>query len=243
MRTLSNKELLHAWERGAGRSPLERALVLLDAAADTADGDPAACSIGERDRRLLELRESLFGQEMTAVATCKGCSSRVEVAFCVRDVLLPAAHPTLSFTSGDYAIQARLPNSTDLIELQSDSTQARDPSPLARLLSRCLLRVERAGEAVAPEALPEEIHALVSARMADADPQAQVVLKLQCDSCSHAWREDFHIDTFLWSEVNAWAGRMLNEVHQLACAYGWSESQILELGPLRRTLYLNMVAE
>ena len=240
MRIPSAKELLYAWERGAGRPPLERALVLLHAATDTADGDPAAYSIGERDRHLLELRESLFGQEMTALATCKGCSGRVEVAFQVRDVLLPTTHTTLKFTSGDYALEARLPNSTDLIALQSSPAGAPQPS---HLLARCLLRAERAGQAIAADALPEEIRAVVSERMAEADPQAQVVLKLQCDGCGHAWREDFHIDAFLWSEVNSWAGRLLNEVHQLACAYGWSEAQILELGPLRRNLYLNMVAE
>jgi hypothetical protein len=241
MKTPSAKELLYAWERCAGRPPLQRALVLLEAAADTGDADPAAYSIGERDRRLLELRESLFGQEMTAVATCKECSGRVEVAFQVRDVLFPTTHTTLRFSSGDYALEARLPNSTDLIELQSGPAGT-TPQP-SRLLARCLLRAERAGQAIAAEALPEEIRAVVSERMAEADPQAQVVLKLQCDRCGHAWREDFHIDAFLWSEVNAWAGRLLNEVHQLACAYGWSETQILELGPLRRNLYLNLVAE
>jgi hypothetical protein len=207
--------------------------VLLDAAADSEDGTAAAYSIGERDRRLLQLRETLFGQEMTAVAACGGCSGRVEVAFQVRDLLLPAARPALSFTSGDYAIQARLPNSADLVDFPAR----------AQLLARCLLRIEQNGQTIAPDALPEEIQDVVSERMAEADPQAQVVLKLQCDSCGHSWREDFHIDAFLWSEVNAWAGRLLHEVHQLACAYGWSESEILELGPLRRNLYLNMVAE
>jgi hypothetical protein len=241
MRTLSAKELLCAWERGAGRAPLERALALLDAATDAADGDPAKYSIGERDRRLLELRESLFGQEMNAVATCQGCSCRVEVMFQVRDILLPATHATLRFRSGDYTIEARLPNSSDLIELRLD---AEGTTPLlSRLLALCLLRAERAGKAVPAEALPDEIRTVVSERMAEADPQAQVVLKLQCDRCGHTWHEDFRIDAYLWSEVNAWAGRLLNEVHQLACAYGWGEAQILELGSLRRNLYLGMIAE
>jgi len=51
----------------------------------------------------------------------------------------------------------------------------------------------------------------------------------------------FDILTYLWSEIEDWAQRLLLEVHTLALAYGWSERDILAMSPRRRRLYLEMV--
>jgi hypothetical protein len=47
--------------------------------------------------------------------------------------------------------------------------------------------------------------------------------------------------TFFWSEISAEARRLLLEVHNLASAYGWSESDILSMSALRRRYYLEMI--
>ena len=77
--------------------------------------------------------------------------------------------------------------------------------------------------------------------MADADPQADVRLAVTCPSCGTGWEVPFDAGSFLWSEVEAWARRTLLEVHQLAAAYGWSEAEVLALGPRRRQAYLELV--
>jgi hypothetical protein len=46
---------------------------------------------------------------------------------------------------------------------------------------------------------------------------------------------------YFWSEINAWAYRLLGEVHSLASAYGWREEDILAMSPWRRHVYLEMV--
>ena len=46
--------------------------------------------------------------------------------------------------------------------------------------------------------------------------------------------------SFLWTEIEAWAWRMLSDVHTLARAYGWGERDILALSPTRRQFYLEM---
>jgi hypothetical protein len=48
---------------------------------------------------------------------------------------------------------------------------------------------------------------------------------------------------FFWEEIDVWAERTLSDVHRLASAYGWSESDILALGPRRRQRYLALIAE
>ena len=77
--------------------------------------------------------------------------------------------------------------------------------------------------------------------MADADPQADVRLALDCPACGHKFLAAFDVVAYFWSEINAWAYRLLGEVHTLASAYGWREDDILALSPWRRHVYLEMV--
>ena len=44
-----------------------------------------------------------------------------------------------------------------------------------------------------------------------------------------------------WAELDAWARRLLLDVHTLARAYGWSERDILQLTETRRQFYLNLI--
>ena len=84
---LSAAELLSAWERAAGQPPVHQALALLEAACPERSPDElAALSIGERDGRLLTLRERLFGAGMTSVAVCPRCRQTVETTFDVADI-------------------------------------------------------------------------------------------------------------------------------------------------------------
>ena len=78
--------------------------------------------------------------------------------------------------------------------------------------------------------------------MAEADPQSHLELALSCPSCQLDWQSVFDIASYLWSEIETWALRILSEVHILASAYGWRETEILALSPLRRQLYLERVA-
>jgi hypothetical protein len=79
--------------------------------------------------------------------------------------------------------------------------------------------------------------------MAEVDPQADVQLAMACPACSHEWQLTFDILSFFWNEINAWASRILDEVHTLASAYGWREADILALSPHRRQLYLERASK
>jgi hypothetical protein len=95
---------------------------------------------------------------------------------------------------------------------------------------------------VAVETLPDSVIESLSAGMAAADPQAEIEFNLKCNACKSEWSELFEVEKFLWSEIQSWATRVLNEVHQLAAAYGWSESEILGMSSVRRSAYLNLIA-
>ncbi|HZS09158.1 MAG TPA: phage baseplate protein [Blastocatellia bacterium] len=238
-------ELLAVWERGRGQSGTARALLLL--AAATPDAGPEALarlSVGRRDGLLLTLRERLFGSRMTGLAACPQCRQPLELTFEAAEIRAGARGEqpeTLAVEAGGCEAQFRLPNSEDLAALAAVGGDGR---PGEMLLSRCLLRVTRAGREEPVDAahdLPPALIEAIAARMEEADPQANVQLDLTCESCGHRWLAAFDIVAYLWGEIDDWARRTLREVHLLASAYGWRESDILALGAERRQLYLEMI--
>lgn len=242
MRQLSATELLDAWERALAESPPARALTLLSAATGLERARLALLTVGERDRLLLALRELIFGARLDALADCPACGERLEMSFEVADVTAGRGAGdagALALASDGYEAAFRAPNCLDALAV----ARASGPEDARRaLLSRCLLSVRRGEEEVPPELLPEELVGRVAALMADADPQADVELALECPGCGHGWGETFDICSFLWGEIGAWATRTLGEVHALARAYGWGEREILSMSPWRRQLYLAMVS-
>jgi hypothetical protein len=73
------------------------------------------------------------------------------------------------------------------------------------------------------------------------DPQADIHIALSCPLCKSEKKIAFDISSFLWSELNAWAVRTLREVHILASAYCWRETDILAMSPWRRQFYLEVL--
>ena len=55
---------------------------------------------------------------------------------------------------------------------------------------------------------------------------------------SEQWPFDFDPAGFVWEEIRADALQLLDEVHQLASAYRWSERAILAMSATRRAAYL-----
>lgn len=242
MRALSTAELLSVWERGQGEPPYSRALLLLSAACpDQSPDELAEISIGRRDRLLLTLREWTFGPGLSGITECPACGERLEVRLNLDDVrtMVPESpRDELNLELGEYRVEYRLPSTIDLREVNSISNLE---DMRMKVIRRCILKVRRNGEEVATDELPAPVMEAVVARMAEQDPQADTRLAFNCPGCSHRWDALFDIVSFFWSEIQAWALRILREVHVLASAYGWREADVLAMSPLRRRSYLSMV--
>src|SRR5262245_10469442 len=114
--------LLHAWERGAAQGPTMRGLLLLAAANPGATPAAlAATGIGERDARLLELREALFGAQLECIASCPHCGERIELGFAVRGIRARhhAGGEAMRVAAQGYEVEFRLPTSTDLLAVEN----------------------------------------------------------------------------------------------------------------------------
>lgn len=242
MRALSGGDLLAVWDLGPGQGLVERTLALLSTACDQSPDALAGLTIGQRDARLLTLREWAFGPRASGILACAGCGQQLELTFDLAEVRAEAperAGDAGSITMAGYEVEFRPPDSADLLAAVDES----DPGRLrARLLERCILTARRDGDPVPADRLPPEIVDAVAGGMARADPQADVELAVSCASCGHHQRGVFDIASFFLSEIDAWAGRLLREVHTLASAYGWAERDILALGARRRRRYLDLVS-
>lgn len=229
--------LLELWDRGQYLASLDRALILLQAALPHESRETLArLTIGQRDRGLLELRAGLFGPHMACAANCPRCATPLELDIAVADLLLTPAsdgETALCVATDDYQILVRLPSTSDLAEL---TLGADAPA----LVERCILEARDATGALVDQ-LPATALPAIAAALAHADPLADIQFELACPQCAHRWHAPFDIVAFLWNELDAWARRLLVDVHALARAYGWSEREILALSPRRRAAYLQMV--
>ena len=222
---------LDAWERGMAASLVRRPAVLLETFHGSAAA-PASWALGRREAALLELRATLFGATMESVAACPECGGLVEFAVKVDEILAgapPGEPPVVTVDISGVRGVFRLPHTGDL------EAAARVPAVQRRrfLINRCLV------ECASAETLPEEFLAAVARQMEEADPLGDVCLHLSCPECRHVWDAPLDAGSFLWSELNSWATRLMSEIHLLAASFGWSEPEILALPPHRRRFYLD----
>jgi hypothetical protein len=240
MRIPSNSELIAIWERGSGEDSVGRALMLLCACFDEPRDELERLSVGSRDGRLLEIYERLFGPALDAFAECPACKQPLEYSLSTRDLVAP--HPprgpsSLTLKTEEACVRLRLPDSLDLRAAATCSDLAR----AGRLLmDRCIVAAELDGQSVSPKDVPDQLRDSISIALAAADPQADMLIDLNCSACTHHWQVTLDIEPFLWSKICAVAKRLLREVHALAAAYGWREHDILGLSPVRRQTYVEM---
>jgi hypothetical protein len=238
MSSLTASRLLAAWEQGAGQIPLERAYALLAVAFPAEDRSLLIdLDVAERDAKLLELHELLFGGRMEGLADCPACQERVEMSFQASELIASQARQPgpseYQLERDGHWVHFRLPASRDLYMAMAEPPDRRRRS----LAERCILET-RPGE---PAQLPEAVITAMSERMAEVAPLADVWFALTCPACGHQWQAPFDIASYLWAEVEAWSYRTLQEVHSLARAYGWSEAEILGLSAWRRQFYLSLL--
>ncbi len=235
-RSLSPEKILDVWETGRQQHELDRALTLLSAAYPGVSRDELAdLTIGERDGRLLRVRELILGTGAAAISECPQCEERVEFPLDT-STLLQAEE--IAETSHEVAVDGthvrfRLPTSRDLAEAVAVPDQ---PLGVRRLIERCVIEPHVVDE------LSDEIAEALSQAVLKADPRAEIIISLGCPNCGRKWELLFDIAHFFWPEIAAQAQRLVCEIDVLARAYGWTEREILSLPARRRRTYLEMLA-
>lgn len=249
------EQIVEIWEELVGARGSRRTLTLLSMGKplDKLE-DLVHWPLGRCNERLLSIHESLFGDDLTSVATCPQCHSRIEVEFTTNEIRQACGDNRPS--GAEDLCTPRSESMRPLVHGRDDSFRAPclndllvlegivDPELFTqKLIDRCRLREGGSTDATEPGALAHERMAELDATVEELDPWADLHSQLNCVQCGERWTIVFDIASFVWEKIDYWARRLLDEVHVLALRYHWSQKTILRMTTSRRQYYLNMGAE
>lgn len=243
MKRINAEELLDIRDRCMHFTLMNKSLYLLSRLYDNDIGAMAKLSIGERDARLLHFRKWIFGPRLINFAVCPSCNGKVEWEAAVDDILLQEIDlgpgpKIFNVKKEGYSIDFRLPDSNDIQRAIVDKLGSSDASAI---VSACILDIRHGKKKTLPHQIPEPVLEAVSNRMAEADPQADMSMQLNCSHCGNLWKASFDILSYLWTEIDNWARRLFKDVALLARTFGWNEQEILSLSPMRRQQYIELI--
>jgi hypothetical protein len=218
---------------------LARCLVRLGPEEPPSVDSVRALTVGDREALLLQLRAATLGDRFDCIVTCPACDEVMDVELRVGALLLapyaeaPARRETV--VNGRRVVY-RAVNGAD--QEAGARVAAGDMDAAARLVVRRCIEADD-GRC---EPAPEVEHAL-PALLAEADPQAELVLRLRCTGCDGDFSVTLDAAAFLARELAGRQDDLYAEVHVLASHYHWSEAALLALTPSKRRLYLRLVAD
>lgn len=245
-----------------GRLPIERVSALLARCVIHLGGRSGEGAeqlrnlpMGDREALLLHIRRLTFGDRIPCTLHCPSCTALMDFELQAQELVLrPEQHPAQyheeSFPSGETIWRARfrVPCGADLetaIHIARDGAHSRTSEAALAVLNRCVEWVRRenapGNENVPAAQWPPELAEQIAARMSALDPQAEIVLQLRCPTCGHEFSSLFDVGDHFLRELAAAERQLYYDVHRLALAYHWSETEILNMTPRKRKLYLELL--
>ena len=250
MRGLVGEHLLTAWERSRALPEPEAALALLELACPERPAEEwARLPLGERNALLLELRAMTLGRRMEGFAVCPECGAQLEFAVDAWELARSLRAQPARANEEQAGFKMRPVNTLDLLAAAAAENEEE---------ARSILLARTAGaedaatrDAEIPEsgspavhwlrAQPESAAALLTDQFERINAEAEIRVQLECAGCGGRPLLDLDMMRFLPREIRAAARRLLEEIHELAGAYGWSEAAIAAMSGARRAAYLEML--
>jgi hypothetical protein len=220
-------QLIDAVLRGCMESPAER----LDAA--TLDG---------RARALLQIVRETQGDRLMWKARCanQDCGHEMELELSVSQLLstpAPAERFRCSAEPG-CELELRLPTGCDQIEWRESVANAEEEGVDVRMASSLVSRVN--GQPPGPDwTLPHAWLRAIDAAFREHDVLTAMELRVSCPWCEKESALEPDVEALALSCLAVEQKRVLEEVHQLASVYHWTEAEVLALPPRRRAFYIS----
>jgi hypothetical protein len=255
LRPLAGRDEAFLLQQGSGLSPaarttamLARCICRLGPISTVTTEIARSLSVGDREALLLHLRRLTLGEIMSCVLKCPACGEKLDLALEVSELLLPSyahaceAHEALVH-AGDawYRARFRLPNGAD--QEHAAALVAFAPEAATELiLRRCVQEIvdEQTGEPAQP--IPAAVADALAGKMAELDPQAEILLDLVCPACGASFQTPLDIADYFYEEIRGRESDLHRDVHLLAFHYHWSERDILRLTRRKRMLYLDLLS-
>ena len=253
LRPLAGHDEAFLLEQGSALTPaarttamLARCLCRLGPISTVTTEIARSLSVGDREALLLHLRRLTLGERMSCVLECPACGEKLDLELEVSGLLLPSyaqagdVHETI-VRAGDasYRVRFRLPNGADQ---ERAAALASAPEAAAELiLQGCVQEIadEQTGEPA--RRIPAAVADALSDKMAELDPQAEILFDLVCAACAVSFQMPFDVADYFYREIRGRESDLHRDVHVLALNYHWSERDILRLTRRKRMLYLDLL--
>jgi hypothetical protein len=212
---------------------LDRLLVQLGPGA-VPPGSAARLPVSDRDRLLACLYRDLFGDQIEADATCKGCDTPFAVRFSLSG-LIDGQRPWCPDgiagpdAAGHYRLHGvtfRLPSTADLDAVAALPAEERRTA----LLASCVVVGDASGHDDS-----------IEGAMAALAPALDVDLDARCPHCDAATLLHFNITSFFLKSLGNERRFLLREAHRIARAYGWSCAEIMALPRAVRQDFVRLI--
>jgi hypothetical protein len=208
-------------------------------------------TVGDREALLLHLRRLTWGDRVRCLLTCPSpeCTEKLEVDVDVADLLLPPYGETiqeheLTVRQEDgvsTVVRFRLPTGAD--QEAAAAVARTNVDAAADLLLRRCVRSATSSDGNPVDKLPDTLCEQLPGRMAELDPQAEIILHLTCPICGAAFSVIFDTASYLIQELEAGMRHLYREVHLLAYHYHWSATEILGMSTGKRRQFLRLLEE
>ena len=195
-------------------------------------------SVGDREALLLHVRKLTFGDNVSCVLTCpaRECGGKMDLDLKVSALF--ARHVAAPADRYETVIEGRTVGFRLLNGADQEEAAAATGGGLAAAADLLLRRAVIDGDAPW-ETLRREL----PQRMAELDPQAEILLSATCPVCGSAFAATFDAGSYLCRELSAQRGSLYTEVHHLAFHYHWSEAEILGMSTRKRRRYLELLSD
>ena len=228
---------------------LDRVLVAMPGTT-VAPGRAWELAICDRDRLLAAVYSQTFDDRVETDVRCRECDGGAQISFSLAEWITDqrpddagrasrgiAAGPDEDcFYTLEDGTRFRLPTGLDQRELASlEPERAR-----VLLLARCIVADPTHAHTVGD--LSPEIHEKVEAAIAYLGPTIDEQFTVECQECGAAQEVRFDIQQYLLRALEHERRYLTREIHYLACTYGWSLTEILDLPRDERRDFVALVA-
>jgi len=199
-------------------------------------------SVGDRITLLLNLRKLTFGNTVLCIARCPLCKKQISLDISINDLLKSTYVQNEKFVESinakNFTLKIRpLVLSDQQMILSSVATS--DRIDHAEQLVR--LCITSSVPSLPDEKLPEHIVDVVSSKLREIDPMADLTLDMSCPNCNQNVKISFDAEEFLLQEIHLRSRSLEEEIHWLAFHYHWKEHYILSLSIQKRQRYVELI--
>lgn len=213
--------------------------------AKEADSEPEGWTVTRRMQCLLAVAIATLGKQIEVRLHCAKPACGAELALdldLTKFLPAPDLHSVNCSVGGEHTLSLRVPTGADQIKWLEVPRAAVGPD-LASTLARDLVAgVDGAAPAEEWE-IPSAWLPAIEEALEQADPLTNLELRSQCPACGAEVATPFDLEATLLKLLVGRPARLLDDVHQLASAYHWSEAEILALPSHRRHEYLRRIAD